>query len=110
MLGPNTHVVGLNQIRHHPIKAAVVAVAAKGFGFGRKKKDGAEDDGAASSKYWQGIYAPFGEKRWPKSKEEPCACGSGHTYEQCCYPLHAGTQLAATPEALLRSRCVRGCG
>ncbi len=87
--------------------ASAVIVSARGFGFGRKKKG--EGDGAdEASKSWQGIYAPFGEKRWPKKPEEPCACGSGNPYEQCCFPLHAGKQAAATPEALLRSRCVEG--
>ena len=35
---------------------------------------------------------------------EPCPCGSGRVYAQCCGPLHAGTAPAATAEALMRSR------
>ena len=35
-----------------------------------------------------------------------CPCGSGAAYEACCGRYHAGPQhlLAATPEALMRSR------
>lgn len=33
-----------------------------------------------------------------------CPCGSGKSYETCCGPLHAGTEKAATAEALMRSR------
>lgn len=33
-----------------------------------------------------------------------CPCGSGKSYGDCCLPLHEGTQLPETPEALLRSR------
>jgi hypothetical protein len=35
-----------------------------------------------------------------------CACGSGGSYEDCCFPLHAGSSRADAPLALLRSRCV----
>ena len=34
----------------------------------------------------------------------PCPCGSGRRYEQCCQPCHDGSQPAASPEALMRSR------
>lgn len=34
---------------------------------------------------------------------EPCPCGSGNAYSDCCGPLHAGA-AAATAEALMRSR------
>ncbi|AVT31842.1 hypothetical protein C6361_22895 [Plantactinospora sp. BC1] len=34
----------------------------------------------------------------------PCPCGSPATYEQCCGALHEGTMVAATAEALMRSR------
>ena len=33
-----------------------------------------------------------------------CPCCSGNHYEHCCGPLHRGEQVAATPEALMRSR------
>ncbi len=33
-----------------------------------------------------------------------CPCGSGLAYEACCGPVIAGTQPAATAEALMRSR------
>jgi SEC-C motif-containing protein len=35
---------------------------------------------------------------------EPCPCGSGLLFGQCCGPLLAGHAAAATPEALMRSR------
>jgi SEC-C motif domain protein len=35
---------------------------------------------------------------------EPCPCGSGKTYDQCCGPFHAGREAAPTAEALMRSR------
>lgn len=34
----------------------------------------------------------------------PCPCGSGNDFEACCGPLIAGSQPAATAEALMRSR------
>ncbi len=35
---------------------------------------------------------------------DPCPCGSGRTYRQCCGPLHAGGAVAGDAEALMRSR------
>jgi SEC-C motif-containing protein len=35
---------------------------------------------------------------------DACPCGSGRPYAACCGPLHAGGGLAATAEALMRSR------
>ena len=34
---------------------------------------------------------------------DPCPCGSGRTYAQCCEPLHDGAP-APTAQALMRSR------
>ncbi|KRD17011.1 hypothetical protein ASE48_26370 [Mycobacterium sp. Root265] len=34
----------------------------------------------------------------------PCPCGSGQAYRDCCGPLHDGTVVAGTAEALMRSR------
>jgi SEC-C motif-containing protein len=36
--------------------------------------------------------------------QEICPCGSGNSYDTCCEPIIRGTILAATPEALMRSR------
>jgi SEC-C motif domain protein len=33
-----------------------------------------------------------------------CPCHSGQPYKACCKPLHEGTRIAETPEALMRSR------
>lgn len=33
-----------------------------------------------------------------------CPCGTGRTYLQCCGPLHDGSAVAGTAEALMRSR------
>jgi SEC-C motif domain protein len=33
-----------------------------------------------------------------------CPCGSGQAYGDCCGPLHDGTAVAGTAEALMRSR------
>ena len=35
---------------------------------------------------------------------EPCPCGSGNPYADCCEPVIQGTRNAETPEALMRSR------
>lgn len=35
---------------------------------------------------------------------DPCPCGSGRAYDDCCGLLHAGGTLASTAEALMRSR------
>ncbi|WP_148863148.1 YchJ family protein [Marinobacter fonticola] len=37
-------------------------------------------------------------------KNEACPCGSQQPYSSCCGPLHEGGRVAATPEALMRSR------
>lgn len=36
--------------------------------------------------------------------DQRCPCGSGHEYSTCCGPLHEGREIAATAEALMRSR------
>ena len=38
------------------------------------------------------------------SGSDPCPCGSGRTYDDCCGRLHRGSDLATTPEELMRSR------
>lgn len=38
------------------------------------------------------------------SPAEPCPCGNGVPYTQCCAPYHTGTATAPTAEALMRSR------
>jgi SEC-C motif-containing protein len=38
------------------------------------------------------------------SHEGPCPCNSGKLYSSCCKPLIAGDDIAATAEALMRSR------
>lgn len=40
----------------------------------------------------------------PISPAADCPCGSKLTYGDCCGPLHAGECIAATAEALMRSR------
>lgn len=35
---------------------------------------------------------------------EPCLCGSGLNYADCCSPFHSGDAYPATAEALMRSR------
>ncbi len=36
--------------------------------------------------------------------QRDCPCGSGQTYDACCGRFHRGTEQAATPEELMRSR------
>ncbi|MET0302974.1 MAG: YchJ family metal-binding protein, partial [Microbacteriaceae bacterium] len=38
------------------------------------------------------------------SADDPCPCGSGRSYADCCGPAHAGSAPAPTAEALMRSR------
>lgn len=35
---------------------------------------------------------------------QPCPCGSGTSYDECCRPVHQGKRLAETAEQLMRSR------
>ncbi|VAX08399.1 UPF0225 protein YchJ [hydrothermal vent metagenome] len=35
---------------------------------------------------------------------DSCPCGSGKDYDFCCGPLHVGTKVADSAEALMRSR------
>lgn len=38
------------------------------------------------------------------ANDTACPCQSGQTYARCCGPLHSGEAVAATAEALMRSR------
>lgn len=38
------------------------------------------------------------------STDDPCPCGSGEAYDDCCGPLLSTDRLAATAEELMRSR------
>jgi SEC-C motif domain protein len=38
-----------------------------------------------------------------KNLAQPCPCGTGRAYLDCCQPIHASVN-APTPEALMRSR------
>jgi SEC-C motif-containing protein len=38
------------------------------------------------------------------SSNQPCPCGSGNAFSQCCEPALQGTRPAPTAEALMRSR------
>lgn len=40
----------------------------------------------------------------PEADSGQCPCGSGQSYRDCCRPLHDGTAVADTAEALMRSR------
>ncbi|GAB3795581.1 YchJ family protein [Humibacter antri] len=40
----------------------------------------------------------------PDRGVDPCPCGSGETYDECCGCLHRGESFASTPEKLMRSR------
>ena len=40
----------------------------------------------------------------PNDSSQTCPCGSQRTYSQCCGTLHSGKALAASAEALMRSR------
>ena len=40
----------------------------------------------------------------PPQLGQPCPCGSGKLFDDCCAPILAGTRAAATAEALMRSR------
>jgi SEC-C motif domain protein len=35
---------------------------------------------------------------------QPCPCGSGRPFEQCCEPVHLGQRQPATAEELMRAR------
>lgn len=43
-------------------------------------------------------------KRLPKEFTEPCACGSGNAYADCCRPYHTFQKKAETPEVCMRAR------
>ena len=50
------------------------------------------------------MVSPVGVRAHNGAMTDPCPCGSGRTYGDCCGPLHAGTSRAVTAEALMRSR------
>ena len=42
--------------------------------------------------------------RADRTLDDPCPCGSGRAYPDCCGPLLAGDEWPATAERLMRSR------
>ncbi len=40
----------------------------------------------------------------PPQRGQPCSCGSGKVYEECCEPILTGKRPAANAEELMRSR------
>lgn len=40
---------------------------------------------------------------------QPCRCGSGKSFSQCCEPVIAGAHPARTPEELMRARFTAHC-
>lgn len=40
------------------------------------------------------------------SLNAPCLCGSGQSYQACCYPYHAQTKYPQTAQKLMRARFV----
>jgi len=77
-----------------------------GFGFGKRVNvAGAEDEPTTSKFFDETIFSPYSKRRpVPPYDSTPCACDSGESYANCCFPLHKGLVKAQTPEALLRSR------
>jgi len=49
------------------------------------------------------VVKGFGH-RLPKDFSEPCMCGSGESYADCCRPFHAGEKAPETPERCLQTR------
>ncbi|MCW3842060.1 YchJ family protein [Micromonospora yasonensis] len=48
--------------------------------------------------------AKRGARRSAAEETQPCPCGGGRPYADCCGPVHRGASTAATAEALMRSR------
>ncbi|MEV0428616.1 YchJ family metal-binding protein [Micromonospora sp. NPDC050495] len=48
--------------------------------------------------------AKRGARRSAADEIQPCPCGTGLPYADCCAPAHRGASAAATAEALMRSR------
>mmetsp|Transcript_55761 Transcript_55761/g.121431 ORF Transcript_55761/g.121431 Transcript_55761/m.121431 type:complete len:297 (-) Transcript_55761:89-979(-) len=54
-------------------------------------------------KTFEEVCAEF-KSRLPRDEAEPCVCGSGDSYSNCCKPFHQGEKIPETPESCLRSR------
>lgn len=50
------------------------------------------------------VVVKRGARRSAAEETQPCPCGGGMPYADCCAPVHGGTSTAATAEALMRSR------
>lgn len=82
-----------------------------------KKKSNKNAKRTASSNRGFGVAPPTFEQtlasfktRLPESAEDqPCPCGSGKVYSNCCAPYHKGKILPPTPLELLRSRYTAFC-
>lgn len=99
---PTTNTISISTRPSNALHARVGG----GFGFGKRVKGAAEEDDPTTSKFFdETIYSPYAKRRpVPPYDSTPCACGSGESYANCCFPLHKGLAKAQTPEALLRSR------
>ena len=82
-----------------------------------KKKSGKNTKRAASSNRGFGVAPPTLEQtlasfktRLPvDAEDQPCPCGSGKLYSNCCAPYHKGQILPPTPLEVLRSRYTAFC-
>lgn len=100
---PSTSTISTSCTSNGMSTTALQARVGGGFGFSKKNKGapGGEED-----KFFdETIYSPYASRRpQPPYDSTPCACGSGESYANCCFPLHKGLAKASSPEALLRSR------
>lgn len=76
-------------------RSGAVASNRKGFGVQRPT--------------WEQVVGAMETRLPPDADVQPCPCGSGDAYGDCCRPYHAGERLPETPVRVLQSRYAAFC-
>ena len=79
--------------------------AKKKGGGGHKKRVASSVKGfGAKPPTFEQVVAQFKTNLVPDAASQPCPCGSGATYGDCCAPYHEGFKVAEEPLAVLQTR------
>lgn len=79
-------------------------------GFAAKKKGGKKRVASSSKGFgtkpppFEQVVQSFPTRMVPDAVTQPCPCGSGAVYGDCCAPYHEGARLPEEPSIVLQTR------
>ena len=100
------NIVAPSSHRRLPQTSTSLAAAKGGGGKKKKSKRSAQTTkgfGAPPPKLEE-VLASFKTRIPEDADSQPCPCGTGKVYRECCGPLHKGDKLCLTMTDVLRSR------